>query len=286
MNEDRPSLTAEGALIMRALHQMLDDDPKILDDPIAPRLIDREGELYKSRLELLERLPLPLRMGFRAGFVMRSRYTEDCLLESFRNSVQQYVLLGAGFDTFAYRQPPWASLLQIFEVDHPATQRWKLERLAALGISVPANVHIVPVDFEKISLTAGLAVAGIKFTDPIFFSALGVTQYLSEEALDLTLKFILSMPRSSEIAFSFVLADHALPADEADLATAFTTRFASMGEPWLTRFVPTQLVAKLTMMGFSKVFHLSPNDANERYFHNRRDGLSVGTMEQMMRAIV
>ena len=107
MNEEHPSVTAEGALIMRALHQMLDDDPKILNDPIAPQLIDQKSEFYKSRLELLERLPVSLKMRVRSGFVMRSRYTEDCLLESFGNGVRQYVLLGAGFDTFAWRQPPW-----------------------------------------------------------------------------------------------------------------------------------------------------------------------------------
>jgi methyltransferase (TIGR00027 family) len=176
MNEEHPSMTAEGALIMRALHQMLDDDPKILDDPIAPQLIDQKSEFYKSRLELLERLPLSLRVRVKSGFVMCSRYTEDCLMESFRNGVRQYVLLGAGFDTFAYRQPPWAASLQVFEVDHPATQRRKLQRLAALGISVPANVSIVPLDFEKISLADGLSATGLKVTAPTFFSLLGVTQ--------------------------------------------------------------------------------------------------------------
>jgi methyltransferase (TIGR00027 family) len=139
MDDERPSQTAEGALTMRALHQMLDDDPKILDDPIALQLIDPEGDVYKSRLEMLERLPLSLRLRLRSGFVMRNRYAEDCLAESFKNGVRQYVLLGAGFDTFAYRQPPWGDSLQVFEVDHPATQRWKLKRLAAHCISVPVN---------------------------------------------------------------------------------------------------------------------------------------------------
>jgi methyltransferase (TIGR00027 family) len=286
MDDERPSQTAEGALTMRALHQMLDDDPKILDDPIALQLIDPEGDVYKSRLEMLGRLPLSLRLGFRSGFVMRNRYAEDCLAESFRNGVRQYVFLGAGFDTFAYRQPSWADSLQVFEVDHPATQRWKLKRLAARGLSVPVNVSIVPIDFEKISLADGLSAAGLNLTAPTFFSALGVTQYLNEEALDLTLKFILSMPRTSEIVFSFVLPDHALPADEANLAAAFVARFAALGEPWLTRFDPAQLAAKLTAIGFSRVLHLSPNDANQLYFRDRRDGLSAGTMEQMMRAIV
>jgi Leucine carboxyl methyltransferase len=129
MNEEHPSVTAEGALIMRALHQILDDEPKVLDDPIAPQLINLESEFYKSRLELLERLPVSLKMRVRSGFVMRSRYTEDCLLESFGNGVRQYVLLGAGFDTFAWRQPPWAASLQVFEVDHPANTAMEIQTL-------------------------------------------------------------------------------------------------------------------------------------------------------------
>src|SRR5262249_39561033 len=125
MDEERPSLTAEGAAEMRALHQTIDGEPKILDDPISVRLVDPPSDSYWSRVERLERMPEPSRLRFKATFVMRSRYAEDCLAEAFSNGVRQYVLLGAGLDTFAYRQPPWANSLRIFEVDHPATQRWK-----------------------------------------------------------------------------------------------------------------------------------------------------------------
>ncbi len=119
MNEERPSVTALGAAIMRALHQTRDHDPQILEDPIAPRLIDPQSDFYRSRVELLERLPEPTRLRFKATFVMRSRYAEDCLAEAYANGVRQYVLLGAGLDTFAYRQPSWANSLKIFEVDQP-----------------------------------------------------------------------------------------------------------------------------------------------------------------------
>ena len=272
--------------MMRALHQTLDDDPKILVDPIAPLLIDPEGDFYRGALADFELLPPPIRLRFRSLFLTRSRYAEDCLAESLNNGVRQYVILGAGLDTFAYRQPPWARSLRVFEVDHPATQQWKRRRLAAAGISIPANVTMIPVDFENVTLRAGLSDAGLGFTIPTFFSLLGVSQYLTEAALELTLAFVLSMPASSEIVFSFILPEHARPADEATLVAAFAVRSAEMGEPWLTHFRPEELVATLRRIGFSNVVHLSPEAAGRRYFRERHDGLSVWGTEQMIRATV
>jgi methyltransferase (TIGR00027 family) len=198
--------------------------------------------------------------------------------------VRQYVLLGAGLDTFAYRQPSWAKSLRIFEVDHPATQRWKRKRLADAGITVSDNVSFVPLDFEKISLTTALSQAGVDLRASAFFSMLGVSQYLTETAFDQTLRFVLSMPRPSEFAFSFVASDAVLPPDEVALVQAFTAQFAAIGEPWLLRFLPEALVRKLTAMGFSRVLHLTPEKANQRYFQNRRDRLNAAFAEQMMKA--
>lgn len=272
--------------MMRALHQTLDDDPKILVDPIASRLIDAEGDFYKGALADSAVLPPSIRSRFRSLFLVRSRYAEDCLAESLSCGVRQYVILGAGLDTFAYRQPHWARSLRVFEVDHPATQQWKRRRLAAAGISIPANVSLIPVDFENVTLRGGLSGARFHFTAPAFFSLLGVSQYLTDVALDLTLHFVLSMPATSEIVLSFVLPEHARPAEEAALVAAFAVRSAEMGEPWLTQFLPEELVAKLGAMGFSKVSHLSPEAASLRYFRERRDGLSTWVTEQMMRATV
>ena len=238
MEEGHPSQTAEGAAIMRALHQTLDADPKILDDPIAPQLVDAQSDFYRSRVALLNRLPKAVGLRLKATFVMRSRYTEDCLAECFAKGVRQYVILGAGLDTFAYRQPLWAGSLRLLEVDHPATRQWKRDRLAAANITLPENLRQVPIDFEKTSLADGLSIGGLNRSAPAFFSMLGVTQYLSVDALDATLRFLLSLPPSSETVFSFVLPDQALPPDEASLAQAFVAQFAAMGEPWLSRFVP------------------------------------------------
>jgi O-methyltransferase involved in polyketide biosynthesis len=151
---------------------------------------------------------------------------------------------------------------------------------------VPDNLSFVPVDFEKISLVTALLQAGLDLSGAVFFSMLGVSQYLTEAALDQTLRLFLSAPAPSEIVFSFVASDEVLPADDVALRKAFTAKFATNDEPWLSRFHPQQLEAKLTAMGFSKVLRLTPEMANQRYFQNRQDGLNAALGEQMIRASV
>jgi methyltransferase (TIGR00027 family) len=284
MEKARASTTAQGTAIMRAMHQMLDDEPKILVDPIALRLI--ESETFEAIRKVFEQFPPALSAKLRALFVLRSRYAEDCLAESFNAGLRQYVILGAGLDTFAFRQPPWAKQLSIFEVDYPTTQQWKRGRLEAAGISVPGNVRFVAGDFEKVTLSDGLSGAEFDFAAPAFFSLLGVSQYLSESALDETLKLVLSMPASSEIVFSFVLREEDLPEEEIPIAAMSAASAAAGGEPWLTRFNPLRLEEKLRSMGFTNVVRLSPEEAHQRYFAFRRDGLTTFVMEQMIRAIV
>jgi methyltransferase (TIGR00027 family) len=278
-------MTAEGAAIMRALHQNSSADERVLDDPIAKLLVDQNGDAYQARVSFLASLSVPVRSRL-TSFVLRSRYAEDCLTDAFRLGLRQYVILGAGLDTFAYRQPAWAHALRVFEVDHPATQKWKYAQLDKAAIKIPDNLTFVAVDFGRVSLQGGLSDARLDFAAPTFFSLLGVSQYLSIEALDHTLAFILKMPRSSEIVFSIVLPEDALPADDAALAAEYANRSAAVGEPWLTRIIPHRLVMSLREMGFSDVFHLTPTEANARYFQGRRDGLSASLIEQMVRAVV
>jgi len=265
---DRTSLTSD-----------LDDEPKILDDPIAARLVRQELEGHGLASCLIGR-------RLRAMFALRSRYAEDCLAESLSNGIGQHVLLGAGLDTFAYRQPEWARSLRIFEVDHPTTQSWKRERLAAAKIPIPANVTFVPVDFERISPGEGLTGGCLDFRVPTFFSSPGVSQYLTEEAWDLSLSLVLSLPSASEIVFSFVSTASTLSWQERALAAISAASARAHGEPWLSRYSPERFANKLSSMGFSKVFYFSSNEANARYFRGRRDGLRASKLEQMMRAIV
>lgn len=282
MEPKQRSRTLELPAIMRALHQTLDDDPKILSDAIAPRLIEAD----RDHSWLASLLDHPSAKLLRAGFVMRARYAEDCLAEGVERGVRQYVVLGAGLDTFAYRQPEWARALHVYEVDHPSTQQWKREKLKAANIAGPRNLTFVAIDFERASLPDVLRAAGFKFEAVTLCSWMGVTQYLSSEALDATFRFILSLPRSSEIVFSFILPEDAAPPDEAEAMRFAAQRTAEIGEPWLTRFRADELEAKLEAMDFSRVVHFSPDEANRRYFANRRDGLETRYGQQLMRAIV
>src|SRR5580700_6998193 len=145
MEKKGRSVTAEGVAIQQTMHQILDAAPTIVDDPISPRLIDTAGETYKSVAAYFESAGRSVKSPFRAVFIMRSRYTEDCLAESLAHGVRQYVILGAGLDTFAYRQPPWASSLRIYEVDQPASQEWKRQRLEAAKVRVARNLTFAPI---------------------------------------------------------------------------------------------------------------------------------------------
>ncbi|WP_137128537.1 class I SAM-dependent methyltransferase [Roseomonas sp. HF4] len=285
MDARQPSQTADGAAIMRALHQQLPAEERVLDDPVAALLVDTQSDAFRTRVSLVAQLPETVRLRL-TNFVLRSRFVEDCLAQAAQAGIVQYVILGAGLDTFAYRQPSWAQRLRIFEVDHPATQKMKQSRLRDAGIFIPDNVFFTAVDFENTTLDAGLRQAFFDASRPAFFSMLGVSQYLAADALDSTVKFVLSMPKSSEMVLTIVLPDHLLPSDEAALAASYAARFAAIGEPWLTRPAPDEFLAKLRSMGFSQAHHLSPEEANKRYFSGRTDGLKASLQEQMVRAVV
>ena len=244
-----------------------------------------DGTSEREILDNREGFRSPFLSGLRSSFVLRNRYAEDCLAES-PTSVGQYVILGAGLDTFAYRQPPSAKHLRIFEVDHPATQRWKRERLAKVGIEPPPNLVFAPIDFERSSLAHGLGDATFDAEIPTFFSWLGVTQYLTVQAINQTLEYVASLPASSQIVFTFVLPDEALGPDDAQANAIGSSVAAARGEPWITRLEPRSLSIRLQSLGFSSTFHLTPADAQTRYYSGRTDGLPVPSIEQLMRATV
>jgi len=229
MSQRKASRTMLGAAIFRAVHQVLDGDPKILDDPLAVGLV--EGS---SREEILAAPPDSLfrpPTWFRSIFVLRSRYTEDSLQEAVANGIEQYLLLGAGMDTFAYRQPKWAAKLRIFEVDQPESQKVKRDCLAKRGIAVPANVEFCRIDFERTSLAEGLATSSMDHRALTFFSWLGVTQYLTREAIDSTLQFVLSMPKRSTIIIESILPPDSWTPEEKDFLQVVPKFAAEAGEP-------------------------------------------------------
>src|SRR5258706_12265395 len=199
MQERTFSRTAERVAIRRAAHQLL-DQPRVLDDPLALRIIGSEAE---EELRSNPKEDHAFSRAFRAFMAARSRYTEDELAGAFAQGVRQYVVVGAGLDTFAYRNPH--SGLRVFEVDHPATQAWKRKQLQAADIAIPASLTFVPVDFERQTLEGGLAQRGFNPRAAAFFSWLGVTPYLPREACPSTLTFIAKMPPGSRGVFYFAV---------------------------------------------------------------------------------
>lgn len=276
----RPSATAHGAALLRAAHQIL-DEPRVFRDPLALRVITTAS--WTALLSAPQRFQGS--RSLRAFVALRSRYAEDLLGQAVARGVRQYVVLGAGLDTFGCRNIHASSGLQVFEVDHPATQVWKRERLAAAGITVPHTLTFAPVDFETQTLADGLQRASFDAAQPAFFSLLGVVIYLSMPAVMRTLAYVRSMQPGSEIVFDYSVSSALLTdAQKAARATS-AQRVAERGEPWITYFDPPTLQRDLTTLGFTQANDCSPQQANQRYFSGRTDELRVSS-GRMMHVVV
>ena len=258
--------------VRRAAHQLF-DAPIVLDDRVALRIIgnDAASRLTTQADEHRGRIA----RAFRAFMVVRSRFAEDELARAIGRGVAQYVILGAGLDTFAYRNPYADGALRVFEVDHPATQEWKRRLLAAAAISIPSTLTYAPVDFEQHTLADGLAQVRFDPQIPTFFSWLGVTMYLTDEAVDATLRFVASTPRGGGIAFDYGVAKSRLGWKERLALRALSHRVAAAGEPFQTFFDPDEIRHRMTSFGFHSITDLGADELNARYFRDRIDGLCV-----------
>ena len=272
MQEGKFSRTAQRVAIRRAAHQLL-DQPRVFDDPMALRIIgtDAAAELRSNPKE-----HHAFSRAFRAFMAARSRYAEDELARAVAQGVRQYVVLGAGLDTFAYRNP--YPSLRVFEVDHPATQAWKREQLQAAEIAVPVSMTFVPVDFERQTLEACLAHSGFDFNSPAFFSWLGVTPYLTREACMATLALTAKMPVGSGVVFDFAIDPALLNAGQRQALAALSERVAAAGEPFQLFFTPDELELELRQAGFQRFEQLDYDALNERYFKDRADGLKLSAV--------
>ena len=264
MNEDRPSVTAYRVALRRAAHQIL-DDPKVFEDPLALRILGPEGEA-RLRAEL-QRDQSPLSRVLRAFMAVRSRYAEDELARAFEAGVRQAVVLGAGLDTFAYRNP--FPELRLFEVDHPATHGWKRGLLEKARIPVPESLTFAPVDFETQTLAEGLERAGFDAGRPAFFSWLGVVPYLTESAILSTLGLIASLPGSG-VVFDYARPPESLDPSRRRFFDALAERVAAHGEPFRTFFDPGELEGRLRKMGFSRIENLDGEAINARILRGPR----------------
>jgi methyltransferase (TIGR00027 family) len=269
MQPGKFSKTANRVAIRRAAHQLL-DHPKVLDDPLALRIIGPEAA---NDLRSNPKEHHAFSRAFRAFMAARSRFAEDELTRAVAHGVTQYVILGAGLDTFAYRNPHPG--LRVFEVDHPSTQAWKREQLQAAYIPVPQSLTFVPIDFEQQTLIVELKRSGLDFATPAFFSWLGVTPYLTREACMTTLRFIAKMPAGSGVVFDFALDPALLNAGQREALDALAKRVASVGEPFQLFFDPAKLQSDLESLGFHRTEFLQGAQINERYFKDRADGLLV-----------
>jgi methyltransferase (TIGR00027 family) len=268
--------------LRRAAHQLM-DRPPVFTDPLGLRILGREtaAELERDPRYLAHRVS---DRYLRAFLAARSRIAEDTLAELVGQGLRQYVILGAGLDTFAYRNP-WPEL-RVWEVDHPATQGWKRERLAKGEITVPSPEPFVPVDFAHQDLEQALVAAGLDLGQPTFCSWLGVAPYLERPAIDSLLGFVARASASGGgIVFDYFIPPHTQPLVVRLMLALRRWRLRKIGEPWRTYFDPAQLVAQLRGLGFRDVTDFTPALINERYFAGREDGLKVGTVGHVMRAV-
>jgi len=268
----------------RAAHQLV-DVPKVLDDPIALRIL---GPDARERLQGGEGTGGDrLSRSMRAFMAARSKFAEDELARAIGRGTTQYVVLGAGLDTFAYRNPCGNGALRVFEVDYPATQEWKRHQLAAAEIVIPSSVTFAPVDFERQTLAEGLRDAGFDPQKPTFFSWLGVTMYLTEDAITATLGFVALTPRGGGIVFDYAVPRESLGFVGRMALDALARRVAASGEPFQTFLDPKELTQRLKQMGFRSVEDLGADEINARYFKDRADGLRVaGSLGRLMSAEV
>jgi methyltransferase (TIGR00027 family) len=252
--------------VLRAAHQLVDGEPKILDDPVSVRILP--PEVVSGIRANPFRLSAPAAVALRSHVLVRSRYAEDRARDAAARGVRQMVALGAGMDTFAYRQPAWAREMRLFEVDHPASQATKRETLEQAGIEIPDNLTFVAADLEAGPPGEALRAAGFDEGQPAVLSMLGVTMYLGREALDATFRWAAGLRPGSELVFTF---SPPRPPDQPDGGLAM--RAAAAGEPWRTRIGAEDLHPLLESFGFSKIEFVSPELLERLYYLDRTDGL-------------
>jgi methyltransferase (TIGR00027 family) len=277
MQAGEPSHTARGAAAYRAIHQTLEGGV-IFSDPFASKILDDE-----TRARLGQIAADPAHRPMRLFIAARSRFSEDMLAAGVARGVRQVVVLGAGLDTFSLRNP-YADLgVRVFEVDYPATQQWKRERLNDAGLAIPGSLTFAPVDFERQSLADGLKAAGFRSDRPAFFQWLGVVPYLTREAVSATLHFIVGVPES-EVVFDYAEPFESYPAGRREHVMAVAARTALLGEPWLSLFAPCKLSEMLRDIGFGESEDLGLAELTDRFYGALKQDIAIGAGPHVLRA--
>jgi methyltransferase (TIGR00027 family) len=275
---DKPS--SHAVAVWRAAHQLL-ENPLIFNDPVALTIL---GDASADVIEKLDIHKDPLSTAMRVAIAVRSRFAEDEREQAFHNGINQYVILGAGLDTYGYRSHNLNE--RVFEVDLPATQAIKISRVQQLGIHPSCKLNYVACDFEQNSLEKNLLAEGFDKNQKTFFSWLGVVPYLDATAIEQTLNFIAGCAPGSTLVFDYMVDSNNLSDIEKMAATILSAQLAAGGEPLKSFFDPNVLAEKLENAGFSQVEDISPDYLNERYLAFREDGLRVGNVTRMFNLIV
>jgi methyltransferase (TIGR00027 family) len=264
MLEQEASKTALGVALMRAAHQFLDTPPLLFDDPLALPLLGPDAEkMIRAHIDRYQTL---YGRGLRSHVCLRSRFTEDRLRQA---GADRYVLVGAGLDTFALRQPEWAKGIRILEIDHPATQAKKREAIAKAGWKEPGNLTFAAADFTRESLADVLGRQQIAPHEKVFFSWLGVTMYLTEAEIDASLDAMAQVSDHASVSLTFKQPDRG----QGD--KAMREFVAALGEAFVSVFTPDEMAAKLAAHGFVNQEFLTPERATTAYFTPPRGDLSA-----------
>ena len=273
-----PDSTAVRVALWRAMHGQVDSPPHVFEDEVGLQLAGPDDN-WRQRPDMDPRGT----SGYRAAIVARARCIEDLLMQQARNGVPQYVILGAGLDTFAQRRPQIAARLQVYEIDRPGPQAWKRQRLIDLGFGIPDWLRLVPVDFEAgQSWCEKLMAAGFDPGRPTIVASTGVSMYLTPEANVATLREIAAFAPGSILAMTFLVPLELLDPEERPRHEAVYQRARAAGTPFISFFTPEQMLALAVEAGFSHAQHVATSDLTERYFNGRTDGLRPASGEMFL----
>ena len=273
----KPDNTAVRTALWRALHVHIDAKPYILEDEIGLKLIAPD-EGWQQRPDMHPEFTKRLR----ASMVARSRFIEDLIIDQSKLGVSQYVILGAGLDTFAQRRADIASKIQLYEIDQPDTQIWKQQRLNELGFGIPVGLHFVSVNFETSSWWEQLLQAGFDINKPVVVACTGVSLYLTKEAITSMLQEIAGLASGSTLTMTFYLPMELIDEEDIALQQISEKGARASGTPFISFFSPEEMLKLARETGFKKVANISRNDLIKSYFVGRTDNLSPASGEEFL----
>lgn len=278
-NSPTPDNTAVRTALWRALHLQLDAKPHIFEDEIGLKLIEPKKD-WQQRPDMHPEFTKRLR----ASIVARARFIEDLIAEKSRSGITQYVIFGAGLDTFCQRRRNIASKLQVYEIDQPATQQWKQQRLLELGFGIPDWLHFVPVDFEKALWWEELFKAGFDIRIPALVSCTGVTLYLTRHAINITLQQLAALTPGSQLAITFYLPLEFMDEVDKTLQQIAMKGAKEAGTPMISFFTPDEMLELAYNAGFKEAKTISTKEMERLYFSGRTDNFSPASGEVFLLA--